>query len=335
MGRSGGGSNGTAVRRRMSSRLTGAVVAAGLMMWATVTPVSAATVTLEFSSLPSAQGWTYVNDGAPEGSVFTVDGTTLRQNSLSRWFETQRYDLFDVIEPSLPYRVSVRARVLEDSGSDTSNSFGFCFIAETPGDSFGIGLATNRIHDLRNVEVSSTIDNTVFHDYRLEVLPGTGYDFFVDDVLVASGPPRTDHFGANRLVLGDCTRGRGARAEVTAYEFEQVLPVDIDVKPGSDPNSVNPRSPGVIPVAVLGTDTFDVASIDVTTIRFGPSGTEAAPHHSALEDVDGDGLTDLVLHFLTQASGIICGDDSVSLTGRTASGQTVEGSDSLRTVGCR
>ena len=111
--------------------------------------------------------------------------------------------------------------------------------------------------------------------------------------------------------------------------------IAIDIKPGTFPNSINPRGKGVIPVAILTTDTFDATTIDQTTVRFGPNGTEAAPVQSALEDVDGDGDTDMILHFKTQDTGIVCGDTSASLTGETFGGQAIEGSDSVKTVGCK
>jgi hypothetical protein len=62
------------------------------------------------------------------------------------------------------------------------------------------------------------------------------------------------------------------------------------------------------------------------------------PHvvrHALIEDVDGDGDDDLVLHFKTQETGIVRGDTSASLTGKIFGGQASEGSDSLRTVGCQ
>lgn len=114
-----------------------------------------------------------------------------------------------------------------------------------------------------------------------------------------------------------------------------VVTVAIDIKPGSFPNSIDPRSIGVIPVAILTTDSFDATTVDPTTVLFGPTGIEAAPVRSALEDVDGDGDTDMVLFFKTRATGIQCGDTSASLTGKTFSGQMIQGSDSIKTAGCK
>jgi hypothetical protein len=118
-------------------------------------------------------------------------------------------------------------------------------------------------------------------------------------------------------------------------ENRSSLTVIIDIKPGDGPNSINPGSKEKIPVAILTSDTFDATTVDPTTIRFGETGTEGAPIRSGLEDVDGDGDADMILHFNTQTTGIHCGDTSASLTGETFSGQMIEGADSIRTVGCR
>lgn len=111
--------------------------------------------------------------------------------------------------------------------------------------------------------------------------------------------------------------------------------VTIDIKPGSFPNSINPHNPGVIPVAILTTYSFDAATVDPTTVRFGRTRTEAAAVQSALQDVDRDGDLDRILHFSTQATSIVCGNTSASLTGETFGGTAIEGSDSIKTEGCK
>ncbi len=300
------------------------------------TSVWATTVTLNFSSLPSAQGWTYFSDGAPEASIFSVSGGVLTQHTetFAGAATIQGYDLFGAVSLSLPFTISVRARVLADSSTGFGiNSFGFCFFANTGPEIFGVGLeAIGRIGDINNVVVSTAIDTKVFHDYRLVATPGVGYQLFVDDVLVATGPPRISG-GSSVLRLGDCTRGQGALAEVTAYSFRQFIPVGIDIKPRSFPNSINPRSQGVIPVAILTSATFNASTVSPSTVKFGPSG--ASPRSpGSLNDVDGDGDLDLVLHFDTQQTGIQCGQTQAKLTGKTFSGQDIEGSDSIVTVGC-
>jgi hypothetical protein len=42
--------------------------------------------------------------------------------------------------------------------------------------------------------------------------------------------------------------------------------VEVDIKPVSCPNSLNVKGGGVLPVAILGTDDFDVTTIDTTSL---------------------------------------------------------------------
>jgi hypothetical protein len=109
----------------------------------------------------------------------------------------------------------------------------------------------------------------------------------------------------------------------------------IDIKPGSDPASINPKTNGKIHVAILTTDIFDATTVNASTVHFGAAGTEAAPVQVAVEDVNGDGRPDLLLTFNIQATGITCGATSASLTGETQSRQAIKGTDAIQTVGCK
>lgn len=136
----------------------------------------------------------------------------------------------------------------------------------------------------------------------------------------------------------------GSRSEfvVAPLQCEDPKPVviTVDIKPGSRDNPVNCRGggQGVVPVAILTTATFDAATVDHTTVRFGPAGAAEAHTNRRgpirhVEDVDGDGDRDLVLHFRQGETGIRCGDVEATVTGLTFDGQMLVGTDVIRTKG--
>jgi hypothetical protein len=102
---------------------------------------------------------------------------------------------------------------------------------------------------------------------------------------------------------------------------------------GNNENPINPRSQGKVPVANLTTEDFDASTVDASTVRFGPGAAESVRYR--LDDVDGDGDRDLVLHFNTQETGIACGGTEGALTGQTFNGIQITGTDSIKTVGCK
>ena len=178
--------------------------------------------------------------------------------------------------------------------------------------------------------------NFFFNTVSIVLGDGTGAFGSATDFAVGASPASVaigDLNGDGKPDLAVANIGSNTVSILLNTSLPTTITVAIDIKPGSFPNSINPKSRGVIPVAILTTDSFDATTVDSTTVLFGPTGTEAPPVHAAIEDVDLDGDTDLILHFNTQATGIQCGDTSASLSAETFSGQMIEGSDSIKTAG--
>ena len=130
-------------------------------------------------------------------------------------------------------------------------------------------------------------------------------------------------------------RFRSPYFAIVSFLGQNMCPIEItiDIKPGSDPNAINPSLEGDLPVAILGSDSFDVAGVDVMTLAFGPS--DAPFDHSRgphFEDLNGDGLTDLMVHFRIEEAGIAFGDMEACVTGKTLAGTPFSGCDAVRTV---
>lgn len=104
--------------------------------------------------------------------------------------------------------------------------------------------------------------------------------------------------------------------------------VDIDVKPGSDPNSINLGSKGVVPVAILTTDDFDSGSVDPVSVLF----ADAYPLSWVMEDIDHDGDMDLLFHFKTRELNLDENSLDATLTGTTFGGVSIIGKDSVNIV---
>ena len=56
--------------------------------------------------------------------------------------------------------------------------------------------------------------------------------------------------------------GSGTRYDYATVKYPRARKVTIDIKPGSDPNSINLGSAGVIPVAILSSEAFDATTVD-------------------------------------------------------------------------
>lgn len=112
------------------------------------------------------------------------------------------------------------------------------------------------------------------------------------------------------------------------------LPVQIDIKPGSFPNSINLNNKGNVPVGVF-TGTYSGVSFDATTIDRSSLLFAGAPDlgiGKSPQDLDGDGDLDQVFHFDTPALNLTASSTSATLTGQTTGNIYFEGTDSVRIV---
>jgi hypothetical protein len=117
-------------------------------------------------------------------------------------------------------------------------------------------------------------------------------------------------------------------------EYTQEITVDLDIKPGSIANIINLLSRGIVRVAILGSDRFDVADVEASTLAFGPTGAAAMTHPRGRQrDTNRDGFTDLVSYHQTSETGIAWGDTEACLTGETLDGTPFTGCDAIYVLG--
>lgn len=161
---------------------------------------------------------------------------------------------------------------------------------------------------------------------------------------VEVGPPAGTAPGT--YVFDLCLIGDGAELGRQTVTIRVPASVLIDIKPGSFPNSINlfTGNDGKLPVAILGSASFDVSDVDLASVRIGNEVPSETPinlknngsFHAAYEDVNGDGFTDLVMHFsrdaIKAAGDLTSATTELVVTGQTTGGLLFRGTDSVRPV---
>jgi predicted outer membrane repeat protein len=126
-------------------------------------------------------------------------------------------------------------------------------------------------------------------------------------------------------------QGPDMGADETPAKSLTPLDIAIDIKPGGDGNRINLKSRGVVPVAVLTTETFNALDIVFGTVEFAK--TEAL--RGSVEDVDRDGDADVVFHFRTRDLVLDKGSTEATLSGMLIDKTEFSGTDKVRIVPAR
>lgn len=114
------------------------------------------------------------------------------------------------------------------------------------------------------------------------------------------------------------------------------IEVIIDIKPGIYPNAINLGSKGLIPIAIFSEVDFDATTVDPDTVELAGATVDmkgkgkSNKYMAHEEDVDGDGLIDLVVQVATaNLDPSSLQDGFAILTGKTYDGENIEGEDEI------
>ena len=183
---------------------------------------------------------------------------------------------------------------------------------------------------------TSIIRTSGQHTLKLGMRENGTVDYWIDDVRVwntnnINPESFEDIYLAAQASTGtfiDYQVGIDYRAPKSAVD------ISIDIKPGVNPNNINLKSKGVVPVAILTTETFDATTVDPLSVEFGPDAATETHGKGHIEDVDEDGDLDLLLHFKTQELKLDKNstEATLTLTGITYDGHAIIGRDRVNIV---
>ena len=185
-------------------------------------------------------------------------------------------------------------------------------------------------------------------DFGIAVFEGSTVTVYGTEFIVEDGTidPSGDFFTVNGIGMLTGTYADGTTISILVFssEYNDVpiylvdtstpsggpveVEVQIDIKPCDDLNRINLDSKGLVPVAVLGTDDFDAATVDPAMVEF----AGAEPVCSKLKDVNHDGYDDMIFNFRTQDLDLDQDSTEATLMGQTTQGVLIEGSDEVQIV---
>jgi hypothetical protein len=230
----------------------------------------------------------------------------------------------------------------------------------TPGDQFKVSSRTTGFAYEWEASVAASADSDFVVVWREYQYPGPPEGVLIQSRRFASdGTPSGDQFQVSDTTTGynwerDPAVAVDASGDfvvvwrdyqdlgppygylIQGRQFSVGIKVAIDIMPSDPGNNLNLRAGkgATISVAILSVDDFDAPNrIDPSTLMFGPRQANIWGSPRA-RDMDGDGDDDLLVKFLTQNTGIPCGDTRANLSGRTLDQTSISGSDAINTFNC-
>jgi len=200
---------------------------------------------------------------------------------------------------------------------------------------FGNGMEYNEDPDPAGTGGNLSVDP------RLVDVAGGDYRLAADSPALDTGSdveaPSWDVVGTPRPLDGD---GDGmAVVDIGAFErlepvVEVSTPVQIDIRPFSNRNFIPVgRKRALVLVLLLGSEDFDVSTVDASSLAFGPDGARAfVTLRPRRLDLNHDGYRDMLMLFRIGESGLSRGDGEACLSGEAA-GVAFEGCDRVTTGG--
>ena len=184
---------------------------------------------------------------------------------------------------------------------------------------------SDEIHEKKVIYIPNPIDGL----YNIQVI-GTGDgDYTLTSFIYDNEGESREMIQKGSIVQNDIQKFELDYSTEDVQRVKNYQLINIDIKPGSEPNNINLESKGVTPVAFLSNQFFDVQEIDINNISF----AGANPVKWNIKDVDEDGDLDLILHFETQNLKIYSTDTEAILTEKLKDKILIKGSDSIRVVG--
>ncbi len=217
------------------------------------------------------------------------------------------------------------------------------YICNGPGDDIEVWEVTWGSYPLETVDVYASQDGNTFHFAGTADNINPGSDLTPSTVALPASMPYAKYV---KLIDTTDPANFSNRPTADGYDLDGVkaihssatgctIEVEIDVKPGSDPNSINLCSNGVTTVAVFGSPTFDVMKIKASTVEFAgasiKSKNNGVPNYS-YKDINFDGHMDFVAHFQVEDLDFNASSTQGVLIGETKCGLSFQGVDSVRII---